>query len=98
MTTIEEAELFVASRGVVLTGKKEDTDQIVAPRSYDYVTSDGVRVGVTQFHTEKAATTYRRAFEDVPLGGETYLQRGRIIISIWGATDAKRQAVIKTLE
>ncbi|WNG49208.1 hypothetical protein F0U60_37640 [Archangium minus] len=98
VTLIEEAEVYAASRGVVLLCKTENKESIVAPRSFRYQTENGVQLGVKQFHTSKAASRYRQAIEDVPLGGETFIQRGRILFSIWGATDAERRAVISALE
>ncbi|QRK08083.1 hypothetical protein JQX13_50420 [Archangium violaceum] len=98
VTLIEEAEVYAASRGVLLLCKTEHKEQIVAPRAYGYRTINGVRVSVIQFHTAKAASRYRQAFADVPLGAETHIQLGRILFSVWGATDAERQAVISALE
>ncbi|EPX56155.1 hypothetical protein D187_007497 [Cystobacter fuscus DSM 2262] len=96
LATIEEAESFAQARGVVLTDKKEDTDQIVAPRSYDYKSGE-IKIGITQFNTPEAAETWRKAMDEMP-GGETLVPKGHVVFSIWGGADADRQKLIAALK
>ncbi|WP_043429643.1 hypothetical protein [Cystobacter fuscus] len=96
LATIEEAESFAQARGVVLTDKKENTDQIVAPRCYGY-RSGATNVSVFQFNTPEAAETWRKAMDEMP-GGETLVPKGHVVFSIWGGVDADRQKVIAALK
>lgn len=97
LATIEDAESYAQARGVVLTEKKEDTDQAVAPRAYNYM-HGAVKVGITQFASTNAAATWKKLVDDTPLGTETIVVKGSVAFSIWGATDAERQKVIGALK
>lgn len=98
LQTIEEAESFAKERGVVLSEKKEVQGQMVAPRAYGYKANGAVDVAVFQFASDKAATTWKTASEEMPLGRETFVQKGPVVFAIYGATDTERQKVIEVLK
>jgi hypothetical protein len=97
IATVEDAEAFAMARGVVLTDKTEDAAQGVAPRAYDYK-AGAVEVGIIQFHTAKAAATWKEMMDGLPMASETRVRKGAVVFQIWGATDAERQDVIAALK
>jgi hypothetical protein len=97
LATIEEAETYAKVKGVVLTQKEEDTQQIVANRSYMYMAGQ-VHVHVFQFNSEKATAEWKRVSDETPLGQETIIAKGKVAFSVWGGTDAERQPVITALQ
>lgn len=98
LTTIEDAEAYAQSRGVVLTNKKEDLDQRVAPRSYGYKANGSVDCDVIQFASTEAATTWKKAMDSLPMGTAVRIQKGPVVLAVWGATDAERQKVVDALK
>ena len=98
LATIEDAEAFAKARGVVLTEKTEHKEQIVAPRSYGYRANGTVDLDITQFASPEAAGKWKTLMNDLPLGSATRIQKGPLVLSVWGATDAERQKVISALQ
>ncbi|RKG99196.1 hypothetical protein [Corallococcus carmarthensis] len=97
LDTIESAESFAKSRGVVLTEKTEDKGQVVAPRSYDYKAGD-VEVAIMQFHTSDAAGKWKEMMDDSPFAPEVRVHKGNVIFMVWGGDDAARQKVVAALQ
>ncbi|CAM4159459.1 hypothetical protein G4177_06075 [Corallococcus sp. ZKHCc1 1396] len=97
LDTIESAEAFAKSRGVALTGKTENKEQIVAPRSYDYKVGE-VEVAILQFNTSDAAGKWKEMMDGTPFASEQRVRHGSVIFQVWGGDDADRQKVVAALE
>ena len=98
LATIEEAEAFAKARGISLAGKTENTKQMMAPRAFEYSAGSSVEITVFQFNSADAAKTYKTSMDDLPFGGETYVQNGHVVMSVYGGGDADRQKVITALQ
>ena len=98
LSTVEEAEAYCASRGVALTNKKEDLKQIIAPLSFDYVTSGGVNVGILQFNSARTASDFASLSTNAEMGDEVFIAVGRVVFGVWGGADGDARAVVDLLK
>jgi hypothetical protein len=99
LATVEDAEAYAQAHGVLLTEKKEDTEQAVAPRAFHYMVDSTVKVGITQFASADGAANWKKMMDDSPLmGGGVRIQKGPVVFLVWGATDAERQKVVDALK
>ncbi|RKH09333.1 hypothetical protein D7X74_29855 [Corallococcus sp. CA047B] len=97
LDTIESAEAFAKSRGVVLAEKTEDTKQAVAPRCFDYRSGE-VYVGILQFNTAEAAKAYKEVMDQSPLSSEQKIVHGPIMFMVAEGSDSERQKVVAALQ
>jgi hypothetical protein len=98
LSTIEEAEAFAESRGVVLAGKTENKEQMVALRSFDYTANGSVHLGILQFASPASAAQWKRMLDDLPFGQEYRIQKGPIAFTFFGDRDADVQKVLAALK
>ncbi|WNG57382.1 hypothetical protein F0U59_23410 [Archangium gephyra] len=98
LKTIEDAESFAKARGVTLAEKKEDTQQIVSPRAFDYITGSDVKLGINQFNSADAAAKFKKAMDDMPLGREVFVHNGHIVFIVWGGSDVEKQKIVTALQ
>ncbi|RKH11986.1 hypothetical protein D7X74_24510 [Corallococcus sp. CA047B] len=97
LDTIESAEAFAKSRGVVLTEKTEDKEQIVAPRCFDYK-GHGADVRLLQFNSHDAAAEWKKRMDGIPIEPAQRIQSGHIVIEVRADDDATQQKVVAALQ
>ncbi|NBD09279.1 hypothetical protein GTY96_09875 [Corallococcus sp. c25j21] len=97
LDTIESAEAFAKTRGVVLTEKTEDAKQMVAPRCFDYQ-SGASKVGILQFNSVDAARKWKETMDGIPLEPAQRIQHGAIVFEVRGESDAEKQKVAAALQ
>ncbi|NNB96683.1 hypothetical protein HI113_22555 [Corallococcus exiguus] len=97
LDTIESAEAFAKSRGVVLTAKTEDTKQVVAPRCFDYQAGRS-RVGILQFNSPEAARAWKESMDAMPIEPAQRIQSGSIVFEVRGESDEDKQKVVAALQ
>ena len=97
LSTIEDAERYLASRGVALQEKTEDVKQVVAARAFDYQTPDGVKITILQFGSDNAASQFAEVMRESAFVTSHIIERGAILIAVGKGPDAKRQAVVASI-
>jgi hypothetical protein len=97
MSTIEEAEKFIASKGFQLSQKEQDSKTIVGDRVFKY-TIQGINLSILQFNSSKAMNAWANMVRDFPLGGSRVIRKGQIAIQVWPGEDATRQMILERLD
>ncbi|GHG79614.1 hypothetical protein [Comamonas sp. JC664] len=97
LDTIESAEAYALSRGVNLAEKEEESEPFGAYRAFNYRAGETL-VGIFQFESSKAASSWRKWIAQMPLATGHRIQNGAIVFWASGGADAERLQVVAALE